>query len=213
MSLTVGDIKTRVKRQFGDEAGAQITDDDILRWANDGQLDIVRRTKVLQGKGSIARSADSYPMVDGTHLYVNAVGTSGRILRPTVVDKLGRLYPGYTLDKTGVPEWYYVWDREIYIFPDDVSVASIEVYYVKPPAALILDTDVPEIPEDMHEDIVRYCLVRARELDSDTEDAILTTQDYYERLSNQKTPTFTGIEDAQELTIGQLLERASRNSG
>ena len=40
-TMTLGDLQTYVKRQFGDESGVQITDADIARWTNMGTLEIV----------------------------------------------------------------------------------------------------------------------------------------------------------------------------
>src|SRR3954468_20524112 len=44
--LTVGDVFDRVKRTFGDESSAQVTEDDILRWINDAQ-----REAIMQNEG------------------------------------------------------------------------------------------------------------------------------------------------------------------
>src|SRR4051794_4723859 len=40
--MNVQDIITRVRRTFGDEAAVQVTDADIIRWINDGQVEVVK---------------------------------------------------------------------------------------------------------------------------------------------------------------------------
>lgn len=44
-SRNVDEVLRRVKRTFGDEAGVQINDADIMDWINDGQIEIARETK------------------------------------------------------------------------------------------------------------------------------------------------------------------------
>lgn len=55
--MLVSEIATRVKRQFGDEAGAQIEDADILRWVNDAMIDIARTNNLLQISATTATTA------------------------------------------------------------------------------------------------------------------------------------------------------------
>ena len=48
VSHTVNDVLKHVKRQFGDEAAIQISDEDIIRWVNAGQLEIFRRSEPIK---------------------------------------------------------------------------------------------------------------------------------------------------------------------
>ena len=52
--MLVSEIATRVKRQFGDESGSLIDDNDILRWCNDAQVDIIRKTAALTSSQTTA---------------------------------------------------------------------------------------------------------------------------------------------------------------
>jgi hypothetical protein len=45
---TALDVVQRIKTQFGDNSGAQLTDDVIYRWINDGQQEIVNHSKTLK---------------------------------------------------------------------------------------------------------------------------------------------------------------------
>jgi hypothetical protein len=47
LTLNVTDIAVRVKRTFGDEAGVQIVDDDIIRWINEAQEEITNDNQGL----------------------------------------------------------------------------------------------------------------------------------------------------------------------
>src|SRR5215813_3046774 len=43
--MIVSDVVIRVRRIFGDEAAVQVTDDDIIRWINDGQIEVVKHNE------------------------------------------------------------------------------------------------------------------------------------------------------------------------
>ncbi len=47
-TYTGTDVATDIKRIFGDEAGVQITDSDIIRWIDVGQLEILKNTQILK---------------------------------------------------------------------------------------------------------------------------------------------------------------------
>ena len=49
---TVPEVITAVERQFGDEAGVQLIESDIIRWINDAQDVIVAKNKVLKAKST-----------------------------------------------------------------------------------------------------------------------------------------------------------------
>ena len=58
--MNVGDVLTRVRRTFGDEAGIQITQDDVIRWINDAQREAVMQNEgLLQKVGYVASTADT----------------------------------------------------------------------------------------------------------------------------------------------------------
>ncbi len=43
--MIVSDVITRVRRTFGDEAAVQVTDDDIIRWINDAQIEVIKHNE------------------------------------------------------------------------------------------------------------------------------------------------------------------------
>lgn len=45
-TYTVQDVLTEIKRTFGDEAGVQITDADIYRWIDRGQIELFSSLEV-----------------------------------------------------------------------------------------------------------------------------------------------------------------------
>lgn len=83
---------------------------------------------------------------------------------------------------------YYTWGRTIGLYPspDTSGTGNLDIWYVKLPADLDDDTDVPEIPPSMHTDMIRYALARAKELDEDWEASGRIDADFELRLIQSK---------------------------
>lgn len=193
--MNVREIMTRVQRQFGDESGAQITEDDILRWCNDGQLDIARRTECLQSHAETSSAADdgSYELPD-EFMFARRVTFDNILLHRIELETLDGMHGTYRDREgafTGEPESYYIWGHKLYIYPAPSApgVGNLDIFFVRTPALLRFDTDVPEIPLHMHEDLVRYCLTRAKELDEDWDAAKMIGGEYDARVLNARHET------------------------
>lgn len=184
--MNTGDIVTRVQRQFGDESGAQITRADIVRWANDGQIDIVRQTEVLQEhrETNVLTEEGSYALPENFML-MSRVTFDNNVLVERKLRDLDLGNRAIDTVSSGTPTAYYQWGRNIYLYPKPSVGGSgnLDIWYVKLPDTLIDDLDTPEIPTHMHEDLVRYCIARARELDSDYEAAQIAGAEYEGRIA------------------------------
>jgi len=79
-SFTALDVIQRVKTQFGDNSGAQLTDDVILRWINDGQQEIVNNNPVLKDTklSNIVAGQAEYTFPADKVQYIEALYVDGR---------------------------------------------------------------------------------------------------------------------------------------
>ncbi len=168
--MMLSEIKTRVKRQFGDESGVQITDDDILRWVNDAQRKIVMNNEGLLEKSAVANSTINVQEYDlpvdllllraimykgpGDSLYIKLKGYTFAEFNDYVDG-----WSGTT--ERGIPICYTVHASKIVAFPvpDHTQTAAFKVYY----------TRKPDLPVLYHDSVVNYCLQKAYELDEDFE--------------------------------------------
>lgn len=187
--MNVEDIKTRVFRQFGDESGAQIDESDIIRWVNDAQIDIVRRTEILQKEGTIIpvlTGTDEYdPPVD--FMFPRRATLDGVLLQRTTVEEMDMYQGNREADgMSGLPDRYYIRGLKFVLYPVPESDGDLVVLYVRQPTAVTAVGDVPEIPLYMHEDIVRYCLQRAKELNEDFDQADRIGADYEQRTNKAR---------------------------
>lgn len=184
--MNLGDIITRVQRQFGDESGAQITTADITRWTNDAMMDIVRKTECLEGhKETNAILNDGTYTLPPDLMFLKRVTLDSRVLRRTRIQELDQIASDTDVAGSGTSDRYYLWGSVLTLWPNPsaAGTANLDIFYIKTPIAVVGTNDTPEIPIQMHEDIVRYCLTRAKELDDDQQGAAAIGAEYDSRLA------------------------------
>lgn len=177
--MNLGDVKIRVKRQFGDEAGVQITDADILRWVNDAQREIVMNNEdVLENVATAdsvvsqieyALPADLFVLRsvsyrrDATTSYTALTGMS-----LAQFDQFVDGWDGPTYGN-GWPQVYHIFEGTLKVWPapDGVVVGGFKIYYARKPTDLVSDSDEIDLPIPYHNAVVSYCLRQAYELDED----------------------------------------------
>ena len=178
-ALTGTDIANRVKRQFGDEVGAQITDAIILDWINDGQREIVARTdelyQVKSTSNTTAGTADySLPTIAANIIRMHRVFYKGQEVTPLSIQQAEELYPDkdVTPRPTGTPIHYWIWaDTLTFNIAPDSTGTNLTIYYQRYPIALSVIGDALTLPERYHLKVKDYCLAQAAELDDDDERA------------------------------------------
>lgn len=179
--MNVAQIQSYVKRQFGDESGVQVTDEDIIRWINSGMRQIVLQNESLLEKTSTANSVAlqqvySLP-VDLLNLkgiqYRESLTTSYYVLKGYELTKFNQYIDGWDESSSnqtnGVPFCYTVNEGQIIVHPtpDTAITAAFKIYYNRSPVEVVTAADTPELPILYHESIVKYCLQQAYELDED----------------------------------------------
>ena len=193
--MIVSDIYNRVKRQFGDESGVQVTDTDILRWINDGQRQIV-----MANEGLLETTATSSSVVnDGDYslpadLLIlrsvsykapgNAFYSQLKGMSFTAFNKYVDSWDGDTLT-VGVPEVYtsYAGNIILYPIPSQAVTNGIKIYYQRKPTDLTLSSETPDLPVLYHETLVKYCLQQAYEMDEDWEASVAKGTEFSTDLS------------------------------
>ena len=120
---TVGDVYSAVKRTFGDEAGVQLTDTDIVRWINEAQVDISKQNQILQTTATL-------PVTSGTATY-SLTSVSPRIdtIASLLLDgrRVGNIpisqaeesisLADPTGTETGAPQFWYAWGGDVTFWP------------------------------------------------------------------------------------------------
>lgn len=173
---TVNDVYNQVKRVFGDEAGVQLTNQDIVRWINEAQVDISKENQILQTTATL-------PVTAGTATYsltsvtpridtLASLLLDGRRVGNTPIsqaeESISLADPEGT--ETGAPQFWYAWGGDITFWPNPNKDYTMTLRYnAQPTAVSITATDVLSVPDECFTDVCNYVLMRAYEMDENAE--------------------------------------------
>lgn len=166
--MNVLEVKTRVRRRFGDESNTFLEDNDLFAWINDG-LTIIHRELRFNKRVHVL------PIVANTNVY----NLPGDIL---AVDNI--FLNGVSLvyvnphDSTlnelsnanyNVPDGSYTLQNQFILILSLSSVGSASilcrVMYTAKPVIVTLDADLmSDTPTEYHELLVDFCMARASEM-------------------------------------------------
>ena len=178
LSLTLADVKRRVKRQFGDTAAVQITDSDIQDWTNQAARDLIRMNN-LNKKRAVANTTANTPMYTLPVGLVSLMGVKyqGKTLQQLSQEEADQYIPyddatvsaGYP---TGSPTHFWLYDNSIFLYPAPQASGTTDLllYYTMMNAnGIANDTDdlltVLGLPVEYHNRVIEFCLAQAYELD------------------------------------------------
>lgn len=213
--LQVGDVKSRVKRQFGDESGVQVMDSDIYSWISDAV-----RHVVLNNETAIQAST-TIDIVSGQQTYslpsdVIAISSitceagdaaSYFSLRGYSLEQFNTYVDGWDGQYfgPGLPAIYNLYDNQINLFPipSTNATAGLKVFYSTYLDEISSDVDI-QLPRIYFNIIVDYCLQKAYEMDEDWIAAEIKMQMVQQGLhlirgksdpQQDKYPTITVLDD------------------
>jgi hypothetical protein len=177
--MDINGIISRVKRIFGDESGVQVIDDDILQWISDAQREIVMHNE------HVLQLTTTVNIVDGTDTY--AFPTDLLVLRTVRIKmasmetyahieaispgEFDRYISGRVVVGEGIPCVYTTYERKIFLYPtpDQNATDGLQILYTQRPTDVTAITDTISLPEEYHNAIVKYCLMKANQMDEDYE--------------------------------------------
>lgn len=172
--MNLGDVKVRVKRQFGDDAGIQIQDADIVRWVNDAQREIANQNDDLlqvTASADVIAGKGTYDLPTDLRLLFQ-IKYNGLHLKGMSLQEFNEYIDGLQNPvnySQGNPLVYNVWQNQFTVFPTPSTqaalVAGFTIYYLRNPVDVSNDSDGLEFPNGYHNHIVEYCLRMAYELD------------------------------------------------
>lgn len=194
---TAQDVLRDVKRIFGDEANVQISDDDIMRWINAAQREILISNKILKtigvtdtfsGQAEYTLSSLDIATIQsihfkGTKLEWRSFQDAEEYIMSTDPLKQASADPAMWYEWAGVVNLYPV--------PQNNDTGSLKIYYIRDPRD-ITASDTLTVPDRYYRSVVQYCLAQAYELDEDPENSQFKLGQFEERLNvlsqEQNTP-------------------------
>jgi len=206
-TMTYAELAIEVKRLFGDESGVQLEPGDILRWANQGQRDIVSKNKALKGRSTT-------PTVAGTDLYdfpaqdiyeIASLQLDGQLLPNIEYPEAERRIMAADPDRTetGRPLYWYNWGDEFWLWPKPDAVYTITLIYTKVPDKLTGDdAQLLALGDEYFPVLVDYVLMKAYEMDEDWPAAQAKTTSYENAINQQGEKE----RDAADMTYPVIAE-------
>lgn len=178
-------IASRVKRQFGDESGVQVTNADIIMWLNDALREAttqntainLKRVNVPSVAGAGFFNIPDPENMAGIHSvqYKTEAGSQYFPLRYLTPNELSELVPDWNQSPaTGIPTFYSSdASGKLYVYPPP-SVSYSLGYSVLYNSFFTEYTDldvVMEISPRYYQYLLEYCLMKAYEMDENWEAA------------------------------------------
>jgi hypothetical protein len=167
---TINDVAVYVKRQFGDESGVQITDDDIIRWVNAAQAEISNNNNILKASANLVLTVDvyTYPLgVDMNIESIQSIHVAGIKIDYMNFNDFETYITNEDPNRTqrGKPLYWSEWAGSIFLYPMPDSAYTMQVFYNAAPATLVTATDTLILPDKYFQRIIDYVMAQAFELD------------------------------------------------
>jgi hypothetical protein len=200
----VSEVITAVQRQFGDESGVQLENADIIRWINDAQDIIVAKNKVLKAKSSTpavaSQAAYTFPS-DNIHQIESIHYNGSRIPNMSFAEAEEHIFqadPG--LIALGDPLLWYEWAGTFTFWPAPSAANMIDLYYTQRPEPVTQSSDTLSVPDKYYQDVVRYCMQNAYEMDEDMQSSQAKAQQFDASLNEKSEEERT----AQNMTYDKI---------
>lgn len=169
--MIVSDITARVKRIFGDEAGVQIIDSDLIAWINEIQRDIASSQSILEVSATVVvpGGTSTYTLPTDVQNLFSVWGNNSR-LEPKSMREAEELLikiGDTTAQPSGTPELFWIWANIINLWPVPASNVTLKLFYSRFPVSVAALGDTLELDVKYQNIIINYCLQKAYELDED----------------------------------------------
>lgn len=173
--LTVANIASRVRRQQGDEAGLLLTDQAFIDWVNDAMKEIVIQNDLLKWRSTaLSVVGQANYAVPSDLLRFHSLTYDGEALREVSLQEAQKTVPN--IDDTanytrGVPQSFWQYGNEFFIWPAPASAKSLVIYYNRKPTLVTTTANTPELNARYDNRIIDYCMAQAAEMDNDDQRA------------------------------------------
>lgn len=190
---TVQDVLQYVKRVFGDEAGVQLSNQDIVRWLNEAQRDLAIENAALQSVATTPLIVDQATYsLSGITPRINDVASLlidgrriGNIPVSQAEESISLTDPeGY---EVGAPQFWYEWADQIIFWPKPSQPGTITIRYTAEPADLSTGNPAAflSLDDEYFPDIINYVLKQAYEMDENPEMMQAKATEYTQRVAER----------------------------
>jgi hypothetical protein len=193
MAYQLSDLISRVQQRIRDTG---YSSNEITNYINDTQNDIFNeyRLPFMQTFANYTLVTNVADITNGSTLpsdYVQAVDISNtttgyeRLLEYISYERLNELYPSsdnITRYAPSIPQFWYIYDSVIKVFPAPTKAFTIKLRYWSKPTELANTTDVPSIPSEFKEVLVVGAAYRCLQVKDNYDQAAILQNKYDELL-------------------------------
>jgi hypothetical protein len=209
------DAADAVKRQFGDPDGRQITNDDILRWINTAQQEIVSQNPILKEtiQTGVTAGVNKYTYPSERVQYIEAIHYKDLPLESYTFQEAQAYILQRKVETSGVdnvrPVIWYERNGDLYLYPTPSTTESdvLRMFYIERPADLTALGDPLALPDRYFQRVVDLVLTRAYQLDENWEAARYKQAEYsngMELLANQENVVNTNTYPSVTVRVEDL---------
>jgi hypothetical protein len=169
VEMNMSDVVRQVTRLIGDENETQIFNTDIMDWANEYIMVLARESEFNQ----LLDQSTYGPSTTGRTVPLQFIGEKRVTFNDVPLNRTTLL----ELDKLGAetssgnPTHFYFWGSVMFLWPTPSTSGTLKIWYTAAVNAIgDMDSELP-CPLIYHKDVVRACIMRAREQSEDFEQA------------------------------------------
>lgn len=167
----VSEVANSVKRQFGDESGVQITDQDIIRWVGDAQRELASQLKIIKGRATditVAGKA-TYVLPIESAEQIETIHLDGVRIPGTTLAQAEEVIHNHdvTVSNSVRPTLWYAWNTEVTFWPAPQAGMTLTIYYSGIPELITSVTDFIGIPDKYYDSIHAYVMAKVFQLDEE----------------------------------------------
>jgi hypothetical protein len=184
----VQDVFSDVRRTFGDEASVQITDDDLLRWINTAQREILISNQILKtiSVADVVAGQSEYSLDTLNIVSIQSIHFNGTKLEWHSFQDAEEYIMSMDPSKTTIadPTIWYEWGGiiNLYPIPQTSATGALKIYYIKEPDVVVANSKLI-VPDAYYENVLQFCLSKAYELDEDPQNSQFKLGQFTERLN------------------------------
>lgn len=218
--MNVQDIVTRVRSQFGDATGIQVSNQDIFNWINDGMRDICYAANLIQTRASadVKLGQMDYNWPDDVLTIFN-IKHNGIVLTSLTIEERDMFLENAdaaTIQTTlGVPSHYWIWADTITLYPtpsEDLE-SGLVAYYTRTasPILSVNDSLDSKFPLSFHNALLDRVLQWAYEKDENWQAAQVKEGQFSTNVSKlAEDASYNEHEEYPHITVS---ERDAGDSG
>lgn len=207
-SYVGNDVALRVRAQFGDTSGAQLSDVSLLSWINDGQREIVNSNPILRASKTtdVIKDQADYSFPSDKVQVIEAVYIDGFPIdnaTPQEAREFIRKADPTALATADRPQIWYERAGIITFYPKPNKNISngLKLEYIKSPTMLTTLSSAIGIPDRYFNELVNYVNAQALEMDENYDAANFKHRQFRDGLDR----LFTKDTVSQDAVYGGVL--------